>query len=149
MQYVLYCPQCGKSMRVARDHIRVTIVCPHCSYTYRPAATTRLENSHLVSVTPAGLPEPRVAQPSIWQTESRSRVAAGLLGIFLGSLGLHRFYLGYNGIGLLQLAITVAAILIPGPSLCCAPLVAVWGFTEGIFCLMGWMADADGRPLGP
>src|SRR5271157_2513312 len=37
----------------------------------------------------------------------KSKIAAGLLGIFLGCLGIHRFYLGYTGIGLAQLLITV------------------------------------------
>lgn len=28
---------------------------------------------------------------------SKSKIAAGLLGIFLGGLGIHKFYLGYTG----------------------------------------------------
>ena len=34
---------------------------------------------------------------------AKSKLAAGLLGIFLGALGIHRFYLGYNAIGVIQL----------------------------------------------
>lgn len=33
----------------------------------------------------------------------KSKLAAGLLGIFLGSLGVHNFYLGYTTKGLIQL----------------------------------------------
>src|SRR5258707_374960 len=32
----------------------------------------------------------------------KSKLVAGLLGIFLGGLGVHRFYLGYIGIGIAQ-----------------------------------------------
>ncbi|MEN0045942.1 MAG: TM2 domain-containing protein [Bacteroidota bacterium] len=34
---------------------------------------------------------------------SKSQLVALLLAIFLGALGIHRFYLGYVGIGILQL----------------------------------------------
>ncbi|MCW5912220.1 MAG: TM2 domain-containing protein [Cyclobacteriaceae bacterium] len=33
----------------------------------------------------------------------KSQVAATLLAFFLGGLGIHRFYLGYTGIGIIQL----------------------------------------------
>lgn len=38
---------------------------------------------------------------------SKDHVAAGLLAIFLGSLGIHKFYLGYNTPGFIMLAITI------------------------------------------
>ena len=37
---------------------------------------------------------------------TKSKIAAGLLAIFLGGLGIHKFYLGYAGIGALYLALT-------------------------------------------
>lgn len=79
----------------------------------------------------------------------KSRVVAGLLGIFLGALGIHRFYLGYTGIGLLMLLITVAGgaatfVCMPGSG---CGFVALWGFIEGVLCLCGSMRDAQGREL--
>src|SRR4030042_1105535 len=41
---------------------------------------------------------------------AKSRVAAGVLGIVLGWCGVHRFYLGYVGVGIAQIAVT----LVPG-----------------------------------
>lgn len=37
----------------------------------------------------------------------QKKLVAGLLGIFLGSLGVHKFYLGQNGAGLLMLAVNL------------------------------------------
>ena len=37
----------------------------------------------------------------------RSRLAYILLGVFLGTLGIHNFYAGYTNRGLVQLLITV------------------------------------------
>lgn len=72
---------------------------------------------------------------------AKSRLTAGLLGIFLGALGVHRFYLGYTSIGVLQILVTIATCGIGG----------FWGIIEGILILSGSgiKTDADGRPLRP
>ena len=72
---------------------------------------------------------------------AKSRMTAGLLGIFLGALGVHRFYLGYTSIGVLQILVTIATCGIGG----------FWGIIEGILILSGSgiKTDADGRPLRP
>ena len=44
-------------------------------------------------------------------TASKSKVAAGLLAIFLGGLGIHKFYLGYAGAGALYLALWLVAFI--------------------------------------
>ena len=38
---------------------------------------------------------------------TKDHVVAGLLAIFLGSLGIHKFYLGYNTPGFIMLAVTI------------------------------------------
>jgi TM2 domain-containing membrane protein YozV len=72
----------------------------------------------------------------------KSRLAAGLLAIFLAGLGIHNFYLGYTSKGLTQLLISV---------LSCGYLwifMAIWEFIEGIRVLIGSVnTDATGRPL--
>ena len=69
----------------------------------------------------------------------KSKVAAGILGILVGGLGIHRFYLGYVGIGILQIVVTILT--------CGAG--SLWGFIEGILILCGTTitTDADGVPL--
>ncbi len=69
---------------------------------------------------------------------SKSKMAAGLLGIFLGGFGVHSFYLGRTGIGIAQIAVTLVT--------CGAG--AIWGFIEGILILCGKInKDAKGNLL--
>jgi hypothetical protein len=70
---------------------------------------------------------------------AKSKLVAGLLGIFLGGLGIHRFYLGYNNIAILQIILTFVT--------CGA--ASLWGFIEGILILAGntITTDSDGVPL--
>jgi TM2 domain-containing membrane protein YozV len=73
---------------------------------------------------------------------AKSRLAAGLLGILLGYLGIHRFYLGYTGIGIAQLLISVLSCGV------LTPVTWLWGLIEGIMILTGSIStDAAGRPL--
>ncbi|TLN04709.1 NINE protein, partial [bacterium] len=37
----------------------------------------------------------------------KSKVVAGILGILLGGLGIHKFYLGYNKEGIIMLAVSL------------------------------------------
>ncbi|QAR31639.1 TM2 domain-containing protein [Ornithobacterium rhinotracheale] len=39
--------------------------------------------------------------------QDNKRIAAGLLGIFFEYLGIHKFYLGYNKEGVLQILLTL------------------------------------------
>ncbi len=54
----------------------------------------------------------------------KDRVAAGILAIFLGGLGIHQFYLGNIGSGVLRIVLTFTIIL--------APIAAVIAIVEGI-----------------
>ncbi len=68
----------------------------------------------------------------------KSKIAAGLLGIFLGGFGIHNFYLGYTGKAVGQLVLTICSCGIGG----------IWGFIEGILILCGNInTDANGVPL--
>ncbi|RAK65336.1 TM2 domain-containing protein [Hymenobacter jeollabukensis] len=42
----------------------------------------------------------------------KSQLTAALLCFFLGGLGVHRFYLGYTGRGILYIALAVTSFLI-------------------------------------
>lgn len=73
---------------------------------------------------------------------AKSKIAAGLLGIFLGSFGVHNFYLGYTGKAVGQLLITVLSCGI------LSFVSAIWGLVEGILILTGSInVDAEGNYL--
>ena len=72
----------------------------------------------------------------------KSKIAAGLLGIFLGALGIHNFYLGYTGKAIAQLLISVLSCGM------LSPVSAIWGLVEGILILTGSInQDASGQLL--
>ncbi|MCE0483358.1 MAG: TM2 domain-containing protein [Methylacidiphilales bacterium] len=60
---------------------------------------------------------------------AEKKVVAGVLGILLGALGIHKFYLGYTTTGIIMLAVSIV----------------VGGFTCGIGCsLMGIVGLIEG-----
>ena len=76
---------------------------------------------------------------------NKSKIAAGLLGIFLGGFGAHNFYLGNNNTAIIQLCLTLIGWIACG----IGPVIAsVWGLVEGIMILTGNIkTDANGNPL--
>ena len=68
------------------------------------------------------------------QVGSKNKLAAGLLGIFLGSLGIHKFYLGYTQAGVIMLVVTlVGGLLTLGFA---AAVMSIIGIVEGIMYLV-------------
>jgi len=70
----------------------------------------------------------------------KSKLTAGLLGIFLGGIGIHRFYLGYTGIGIVMIVVSLCTWGIAG---------SIWGLIEGIMIITGngITTDSKGYPL--
>ena len=63
----------------------------------------------------------------------KSKLTAILLCLFLGSLGIHRFYLGYTLIGVIQL-LTFGGVLI-------------WVIVDLIRLITGSLKDSEGNEL--
>ena len=79
--------------------------------------------------------QPVVGAPKQW-------MVAVLLAFFLGTLGVHNFYLGYTTKGIIQLVltITVIGIFVSGP----------WALIDFIMLIMrsgSYATDAQGQPL--
>ena len=73
----------------------------------------------------------------------KSRVAAGILAILLGTYGIHSFYLGNSARGLLQLLLS----LFGGFITCGLATLAmsIWGIVDGVRILDGRInTDANG-----
>lgn len=100
-----------------------------------------------------GGPNPHQAYGSAGApTSDKSKIAAALLAFFLGTLGVHNFYLGHTSRGAIQLALTIVgwitAILLVGFFLVIG--VSIWAFVEFILILVGsgsYAYDANGRRL--
>ena len=90
---------------------------------------------------------PAGAGAGAYVADQKSKVAAGLLGIFLGCFGAHNFYLGYTGKAVAQLLITLLSLGF------LAVIPAIWALIEGILILSAqpgaqpWGVDARGVPL--
>lgn len=89
-----FCRECGESIRANAE------ICPKCGVRQLPVPG-------VFTVTPSG----------------RSRIAAALFAIFFGGLGIHKFYLGRIGQGILYLLF------------CWTFIPALVGFIEGIIYL--------------
>ena len=107
-----YCQYCGKELDENQD------VCLGCGKAVNPTIVKNTDPT------------------------AKSKMAAGLLAIFLGTFGVHNFYLGYTGKAVTQLLLTILSCGI------LAPVSAIWGLVEGIQILTGTITtDAEGKPL--
>ena len=134
----MYCKSCGRPLG---DQDRICRYCgtpagsgrgfcPQCGQPTQPDAAFCVH---------CGARLDRAAPPDPGLPPRKSRLVAGLLGIFLGGLGIHNFYLGYNEKGVGQVILFV---------LCCGIPSSIWGLIEGILILCGQIStDAGGNPL--
>ena len=112
-----FCQNCGKEIEEGKAF------CANCG---APA------DGEQAAAQPAQAAAPAGAQP-------KSKMVAGLLGIFLGAWGIHNFYLGNSSRGIIQIVVTIVTCGVGG----------IWGFIEGILILCGNInVDANGNPLG-
>jgi len=69
-------------------------------------------------------------------TSSKNKVVAGLRAIFLGGLGIHKFYLGFTGPGILYLLINTIGFAITWVLLCIPNMIlGMMALIEGIIYL--------------
>lgn len=137
--FLMNCPNCGANLNPGTHR------CDRCGSVFaaqtqqpvpqQPASHASAQPGQVVVQVAAAAP----GQPAVLPDLNRkSRIAAGILGILLGGLGIHRFYLGYSGIGIAQIVVTIIT----------AGFGAIWGFIEGIMILTGSInKDARGIPL--
>lgn len=140
----MYCRNCGNEMndeavvcvKCGVPAGKGTSHCPNCGAEVYPDAVMCVACS-------TDLTEVKVdAEPEVGE---KSKIVAGLLGIFLGGLGIHNFYLGYTGKAIAQLLLGTVGILACGIGPAAS---SIWGLIEGIFVLCDNITkDADGKLL--
>lgn len=142
-----FCKHCGEQYQTDEAVICVKCgapkgqgnqFCQNCGRPVPPASSVCLNCG--VSLAPKAADNPN----------AKSKVAAGLLGIFLGSFGVHNFYLGYTTKAVIQLVCSIVGILtscfIIGGFIWTG--IAIWGLVEGIMILCDKInVDAQGNPL--
>lgn len=132
----MFCKNCGNQM----DDVAVICVkcgaakgtganfCPNCGAQSMPGANVCTQCGvalNMAPVAPVG-------------TGQKSKMAAGLLGIFLGAWGIHNFYLGNTTRAIIQILVTIVT----------CGVGSLWGLIEGIMILAGSInTDANGVPL--
>ncbi|MCR4888048.1 MAG: TM2 domain-containing protein [Ruminococcus sp.] len=126
------CTQCGVPVGQG------TNFCANCGQQTPPGSVVCMSCGYSLSGQSRALPG------------AKSKMAAGLLGIFLGAWGVHNFYLGYTGKGIAQLCLTILGLLTSciyiGVFLCLG--ASIWGLIEGIMILSGSInTDAQGNML--
>lgn len=115
----MYCSKCGKEID------NEAVICPHCGV---PTANYQTTNPTQVFVHNA---PPNVMNVSI--VSPKSRMVAALLCFFLGGLGIHRFYVGKIGTGILWL--------------CTLGFVGFGTLIDFILILLGRFRDKQGQLL--
>ena len=126
----MYCPFCGTEL------MKGALYCTNCGAKVESVGENQNPEQNAYG-------ESTEQKDSFTQSQEersdKSKLAAGLLGIFLGGIGVHNFYLGYTGKAVAQLVLFF----------CCAGVVSsIWGFIEGVLILAGNInRDAQGKTL--
>ena len=114
------------------------VTCPRCSAQNSSLNTTCMTCGSALPIAPMPMPQmPR--QPGAQIPGADKKILAGILGIVLGGLGIHKFVLGYNQEGVILIAVYLVSFIIA--MVTCGlgvPLVlipSVIGIVEGIIYL--------------
>ncbi|MGN1000118.1 MAG: NINE protein [Faecousia sp.] len=123
----MYCKNCGNPMD---DGAAVCVKCG-CA---KGTGTSYCHNCGQPLAPGAAFCTSCGAAPApVASADAKSKLAAGLLGIFLGTFGVHNFYLGYTKKAVIQVLLgTVGCCIAVGPA-----ISGIWGLVEGIMILCG------------
>ena len=117
-----FCPQCGAPLAPSTATHNPQDAATAAQASCPPAPESPFAATSAAPDAPQAAP---VAAPVV-----KSRTVAGVLGILLGGLGIHKFYLGYSTAGVIELALSIGLAIIGLPG-----VIAVIGLIEGIIYL--------------
>lgn len=124
----LYCRNCGKELTGFTEYCMGCGAKPLAGFNFCPACGGPTNQLSEICVKCGA----RVTQQE-FEVSEKSRLAVTLLSFFLGELGIHRFYLGKIGTGILML-ITLGGL-------------GIWSLIDFILAVSGAMRDKEGKPI--
>lgn len=124
---LMTCPDCGREVSTEAP------ACPGCG---RPMKPQRAPEPPATGAGPYG---PQYQPAPMVVTTTKSRGTFIVLGLFLGCLGIHNFYAGYNGKGTAQLILT----LVLGWLVIGLVITGIWALVE----IITVRVDARGNPM--
>ena len=133
--HTMYCRNCGNEMNnEAAVCVKCGVpagkgdkFCPNCGAETSPEAVMCVACGAALAAK-----EPEKSE--------KSKLVAGLLGIFLGGWGIHNFYLGFTKKAVIQIIVSVVT----------CGIGSIWGLIDAILILMakeGYNKDAEGKLL--
>ena len=131
------CPHCNSHLVSKLEYVGMTVKCPSCKHKLKIPVPELEEDIPLARIIRDR--EPLVEE---YEEESSNRVLAGVMGMLLGALGIHKFVLGYTGAGVIMLLVSIGGCLLffIGPM-----IMGLIGFIEGIIYLT--MTERDFRKV--
>lgn len=140
----MYCRECGE--KYSNENAVICVKCGTAKgagnkYCHSCGEQTSNPNAEVCLKCGVSLKNTQVANLG---TSSKNKIVAGLLAIFLGYLGIHRFYLGYNKIGIIQLVLGLAGIITCGLTTIGA---SIWAIVDAVLIFTDKLPDFDGQPL--
>jgi TM2 domain-containing membrane protein YozV len=131
----ILCPQCGAPAQEGAAK------CEYCGASIAQPVQPVQPVQQAQPQQPVVIVQQNVQQPPVNPERAnwpiKSKIVAAILALILGGLGIHKFYLGQSGKGILYLVF------------CWTYIPGILAFIEGIMILCGNInKDAKGNPLG-
>ncbi|MBP3916566.1 NINE protein [Clostridium sp.] len=138
----MYCRDCGQL--ISNDSLK----CTNCgtreglgdNYCYRCGSRIKSHSIEVCEFCGAKLNN-NIDELNI---KIKNKLLAGLLALFLGGMGIHRFYLGYIKIGIVQLSLWVLGYFTGDITWV---IVQIWALIESILIFLGKIKDSEGNDL--
>lgn len=120
------CPYCNVRLSIHPSQAGSAVACPTCGGKFQvPLPSARAARSLLHEGQPAS------------REFSDKKIAAGICGILVGALGIHKFILGFNTAGIIMLVVSIVGSIFIIPPF----VMAIIGLIEGILYLQ--KSDAE------
>jgi TM2 domain-containing membrane protein YozV len=136
----MFCSNCGK------ENPNTAKFCAGCGKPIAEAAAPAAAPAQQTIINMAPPPQAAYAAPAAAGISPKSKTAAALLAFFLGSLGIHRFYAGKVGTGIVILLLSIIgyATLTFTVGAFVLAAVGLWVLIDFIMILMGKFKDKNG-----